>query len=528
MARLPTPGGDTNNWGNILNTFLEVSLDSAGNLVDAAVQPHSGLNPTAVKTTAYTAVAFDLVPVDTTLGNVIITLPTTPVDKTRIGVQMVKQSGTNTVTINAGGSDVFNVASGATSKVISYLFEDVELQYSSSAGIWYVIGDRDGVLHGAGAESVTGVKTFNAGPVWGTQTYTGGTTLTDGSAPLVLANTTSGAFTINLPATPTAGSWFTFADLNTQWGTNNLTIGRNGKNIDGAASNLVLGASGSAVTLTYDGTGWHSQNYTNAGGDLAGHYPNPTIKSSVQLTGGPTLGTNPPADDGTGLIASTAWVAGQRGTNIPQRDANTGSAGSSTRWSAQDHIHPSATGVSSLLAAFETIQGVSAGTTSGNPQTVLQVSASGTWDLSIATGYALIQGTDTALQPMYTVYQSTTATLTLGTHAPATNPRIDAIVVQYNDSVYTARTPADTYAFVQVVGTPTSGANLTNLSGKPAIPASSVLLAYILVNTTDVGVLNGNVLDQRVLAGPGIWGEDGHRYRLSVDANGNLFLGQVV
>ena len=528
MARLPTPGGDTDNWGNILNTFLEVSLDSGGNLVDAAVQPHAGLNAQAVKTAAYTAVAYDFVPVDTTTGNVTITLPTAPANKTRIRIQMVKQGGTNTVTVNTGGSDVFNVAGGATSKTISFLFEDVHLQYSSSAAIWYTLGERSAGVHTSGSEMITGNKTFNAGPVWGTQTYTGGATLTDGSAPLVLANTTAGAFTLTLPATPTAGSWFTFVDLNGQWGTNNLTIGRNGKNIDGAAANLVFSASGSAVKLVYDGTGWHSINHKAVGGDLTGNLPNPTIKSSVNLTGSPTLGTNPPIDDNTGKIASTAWMTGQRGASIPQRDANTGSAGVSTRWSAQDHVHPSATGVSSLVAAFHTIQGVTPRWAADNPQGVLQVTASGTWTLSIAIGGALIQGTDHVPQPMYNATTFSIQSLVLGTHAPTTNPRIDAIVIQYNDSVYTGRTPADTYAFVQVPGTETAGANLTNLSGHPALPPSSVLLAYILVNVGDSGVLVGNVSDQRILAGPGMWGEDGHRYRIGVDTNGNLYLGQVI
>lgn len=37
MPRLPTPGGDTGNWGTILNDFLSVSLNSDGTLKDTAV-----------------------------------------------------------------------------------------------------------------------------------------------------------------------------------------------------------------------------------------------------------------------------------------------------------------------------------------------------------------------------------------------------------------------------------------------------------------------------------------------------------
>lgn len=37
-ARLPIPGGDDGNWGDILNEFLEVSLNSDGTLTSSAVQ----------------------------------------------------------------------------------------------------------------------------------------------------------------------------------------------------------------------------------------------------------------------------------------------------------------------------------------------------------------------------------------------------------------------------------------------------------------------------------------------------------
>lgn len=37
MSRLPQPGGDSNTWGDILNDFLAVSIDTSGNLKPAAV-----------------------------------------------------------------------------------------------------------------------------------------------------------------------------------------------------------------------------------------------------------------------------------------------------------------------------------------------------------------------------------------------------------------------------------------------------------------------------------------------------------
>src|SRR6476646_6523736 len=306
MARLPTVGGDTDNWGNILNTFLTVSLDSGGNLLTSAVQPHAGLNITAVKTSTYTAAAFDYVPVDTSSGNVTITLPTAPADETRITVKMVKQSGTNHVTVNAGGSDVFDVAAGATSQQISSLFDSITFQYSATAHIWYTTQSSAAGLHAAGLEDITGVKIFDAGPRWGFQNYTTGATLTDGSAPLIYADTTLGGFTLTLPASPSNGSWFTFVDTKNMWGTNNLTIGRNGNNIDGAASNVVLNVSSGVRTFVWDGIGWHTSNFFRGftGGGAV------VLASAPTFTAAPTSVT-PSLSDNSTLLATTAFVKGQ-------------------------------------------------------------------------------------------------------------------------------------------------------------------------------------------------------------------------
>jgi hypothetical protein len=100
-----------------------------------------GLVPTAVKTSAYSASPGDFVPVDASGGSVTITLPTTPMDKTRVGVKMIAQGGTNTVTVATGGSDVFNKAGGSGTYTLKLLNQGALLQYASTSGIWYVQAD---------------------------------------------------------------------------------------------------------------------------------------------------------------------------------------------------------------------------------------------------------------------------------------------------------------------------------------------------------------------------------------------------
>jgi len=81
----------------------------------------------------------------------------------------------------------------------------------------------------------------------------------------VLADTTAGAFTVTLPASPSTGAQVVVADSAGTWGTNNLTVGRNGSTIAGSASDLVCDISGVAVQLVYNGTTWDV--YAQVGGN---------------------------------------------------------------------------------------------------------------------------------------------------------------------------------------------------------------------------------------------------------------------
>ena len=59
------------------------------------------------------------------------------------------------------------------------------------------------------------------------------------------------AVTVTLPASPSVGSEVTFIDSGANFASNNLTIARNGSNILGAASNLVVSTNGAAFTLVF-------------------------------------------------------------------------------------------------------------------------------------------------------------------------------------------------------------------------------------------------------------------------------------
>ena len=97
----------------------------------------------------------------------------------------------------------------------------------------------------------------NIGAVtWNTTAKTSNFTATSGSGFFV--NTTSGAITVTLPSSPSAGDIVGIKDYANTADTNAITIGRNGSNIQGDASDYLITTEGRSVVLVYvDGTkGW--------------------------------------------------------------------------------------------------------------------------------------------------------------------------------------------------------------------------------------------------------------------------------
>jgi hypothetical protein len=80
-------------------------------------------------------------------------------------------------------------------------------------------------------------------------------------------NTTSSAFTVTLPASPSVGDQILLLDYAGTFATNNITLGRNSNKIEGGTSNKSLTTNREAVTITYvDSTqGWVASSGVNSG-----------------------------------------------------------------------------------------------------------------------------------------------------------------------------------------------------------------------------------------------------------------------
>ena len=121
-------------------------------------------------------------------------------------------------------------------------------QISSQCGSTLTIGQSgDTVTLACGA---TAAGFGSTGEVsWDTTKKTSGFTAVSGVG--YFCDTTSAAFTVTLPATPSSGNVVAVSDYAGTFGTNNLTIGRNGSNINGSASDFIIGKNNVTAQFIY-------------------------------------------------------------------------------------------------------------------------------------------------------------------------------------------------------------------------------------------------------------------------------------
>ena len=196
----------------------------------------------------------------------------------------------------------------------------------------------------------------------------------------VLADTSGGAFTVTLPAAPSAGDQCIVADAGANFGTNNLTVGRNGSTIGGLAENLILDITGVSVQLVYDGTTWEV--YAQIGGNGG---------TAVTLAGVQTL-TNKTINGANNTITGISLTAAVTGT-LPVANGGTGAAtltannvllGNGT--SALQVVAPSTSG--NVLTSNGTTWTSAAGATAASIQ---EFASSGTFTVPASAKFVMVE-----------------------------------------------------------------------------------------------------------------------------------------
>ena len=228
-----TTGDEDGTWGTSTNTNLELITDgfSYGTKQMAADANETFTMPDA---TADATRGFYLK--ITSAGALTATREVTLGPNTVSKVWLIENAttGSQIITIKQGSGATVNVANGSKVMIVT-----------------------DGA--GAGAAVIDASTAGGVSYVVKTANYT--TANLEG----VLADTSGGAFTVTLPASPSVGDQVVIADAGASFGSNNLTVGRNGSTISGTAENLVLDITGVSVQFVYDGSTWEV--YAQVGGN---------------------------------------------------------------------------------------------------------------------------------------------------------------------------------------------------------------------------------------------------------------------
>jgi hypothetical protein len=226
------------------------------------------------------------------------------------------------------------------------------------------------------------------------------TTYTASDKEGVLADTSGGAFTVTLPATPSTGAQVVVADAGAAWGTNNLTVGRNGSTIASLAEDLVCNITGVSVQLVYDGTTWGV--YAQVGGNGG---------NVVTTTGTQTL-TNKTISGSSNTITDVSLTTGVTGT-LPVANGGTGNtffSVSGPASSTKTYTFPN----ENMTVGYRNLPAV--GTQTGSY--TLAVNDVGKY-VQVSTGGSITIPTSTFAEgDAITIYNNTTGNITITCSAP--------------------------------------------------------------------------------------------------------------
>ena len=214
---LITTGEKSGTWGTITNTNLQILEQASTGVLALGVSSGTVALSLANHATA-NGKSFYYKLTGTLSGNVTVTMPDSAERVFVVEDATNRSSSSYTITVKTVSGTGVTLPAGS-----------VTLLFSDGTNI-------TGKLQTKGYYTVPGAYTAVKGDQLLIDTSGGGI---------------GSAITITLPASPSVGSEVTFIDSGANFASNNLTIARNGSNILGAASNLVVSTNGAAFTLVF-------------------------------------------------------------------------------------------------------------------------------------------------------------------------------------------------------------------------------------------------------------------------------------
>jgi hypothetical protein len=285
-------GENAGTWGQITNTNLYLIQQAIGGYQEISIAGGAQTTALAMSDGALSNARNAVIKLTGTItGNQIVTVPNS-IEKTWIvyngttgaftvefktvsgtgptfsttdkGIKYLYSDGTNIIDINSNLSTIDLVNQNQLRFEDATGGEYVALRAPSTVSPSYILtlptadGSANQVLttNGSGALSFA---TVSGGAAW-QAVKTGNFNVTAKEGYFV--NTTSGAITATLPASPTIGDFVSFVDYAGTFDTNNFTVARNGKNIQGVAEDLTVSIERAGFTLVFvdDTQGWLLQN----------------------------------------------------------------------------------------------------------------------------------------------------------------------------------------------------------------------------------------------------------------------------
>ena len=217
---------------------------------------------------------------------------------------------------------------------------------------------------------------------WCTTAKTSPLTVASGNGYFI--NTSGGAVTVTLPASPSAGDIVAFKDYANTWDTNSVTLGNNGSKINGICATTALTTESQSVTLIYvDGTkGW--QDIHDSTANISG---NPGF---IAATGG-TITTSGDFKIHTFTSSGCFAVTNSGSTSVGSKVSYAVVAGAGSGGASSNGNQGAAGGAGGFREGKQTCGGYTASPLAATPCSGLSVSIQ-TYPITVGAGGASTSG----------------------------------------------------------------------------------------------------------------------------------------